>query len=78
MSLLKGKQICVAADLARRAEAAKIFIQGLADDARDAGLLDAAHGFDVIATGTSRVGLQLDMAARATFVAARQGEELPQ
>lgn len=76
-ALLKGKQIPVACDLARKTNNVVNAVKLLADEARAAGLHEFAQAFDVIADGAARTSVELDCSARQTFVAARRGETLP-
>lgn len=77
MSYIKGHQIPVASDIARRLDELKEKVNELTAQARKAGLNDEASAIDSIREHLYDVSSSLERKAREAYCAARRGEELP-
>lgn len=77
-SLLKGKQIPVAASISLRATTLAQSLREMAQDAALAGLYEHSAALTRAADEASRAAGGLDRAARDAFCAARRGEALPE
>jgi len=77
--MIKGKQICPAADVGRKLQ--ESLAPGLLEleaKLRSAGLHEDANKLYDLANSVRSAGFALDCKARDAFCAARRGEELPQ
>jgi len=77
VNYIKGHQIQVASDIARRLDELKEKVNELTAQARKAGLNDEASAIDSIREHLYDVSNILERKAREAYAAARRGEELP-
>lgn len=77
VKLLKGNQVNVASNVARKIEDLRMQIRGLEVVLRNAGLHEDAASISNLGQAMLDASSRLENKARSTFLAARNGVELP-